>query len=196
MERNGKVNGNSHNVAKFAGIESFALPQTNAGLNLPNGNKGVQQHDRLQENLVADIADAFVLLVKPLGSAVTAVGKQDCVAAREVRCPESSMTTVALRGLFAESENYAQGFYRAVGQSRECVRRGHHSQVFKLSFDTFRSRSWWKSSMHAAINVRNLTLAPSCLVQGSASKRCRDIGYWPGPANAYCGPADWLSRGE
>ncbi len=76
----------------------------------------------VQEDLVADIADAFMSVVKPLGCAVTAVGKHDCVAARGVRCPESSMTTVALRGIFSEDANYVERFNRAIGQSRECVR--------------------------------------------------------------------------
>lgn len=76
----------------------------------------------VQEDLVADIADAFMSVVKPRGCAVTAVGKHDCVAARGVRCPESSMTTIALRGLFSENENCAQAFHRAIGYSRECVR--------------------------------------------------------------------------
>lgn len=70
----------------------------------------------VQEDLVADIADAFMSVVKPLGCAVTAVGKHDCVAARGVRCPESSMTTVALRGIFSEDESYVQRFNRAIGQ--------------------------------------------------------------------------------
>lgn len=76
----------------------------------------------VQEDLVSDIADAFMSVVKPLGCAVTAVGKHDCVAARGVRCPESSMTTVALRGIFSEDENYTERFNRAIGQRRECVR--------------------------------------------------------------------------
>lgn len=76
----------------------------------------------VQEDLVADIADAFMSVVKPLGCAVTAVGKHDCVAARGVRCPEASMTTVALRGIFSEDENYVQRFNHAIGQGRECVR--------------------------------------------------------------------------
>ncbi len=76
----------------------------------------------VQEDLVSDIADAFMSVVKPLGCAVTAIGKHDCVAARGVRCPESSMTTVALRGIFSEDENYTERFNRAIGQRRECVR--------------------------------------------------------------------------
>lgn len=230
MEGLGKVNGNGHDVAEFAGIATFAFPQSNFGLNLPNGVKGVHEQDHLrviiemllkelgldvqsehfrdtpkrvarfyreftrgyrakpaeilktfpsrnrelivvngveffslcphhlliyggrmhlgyvpdgrivgvskiprliqelasravvQEDLVADIADAFMSVVKPLGCAVTAVGKHDCVAARGVRCPESSMTTVALRGIFSADQNYAQDFYRVIGHGRECVR--------------------------------------------------------------------------
>jgi len=76
----------------------------------------------VQEDLVADIADAFMSVVRPLGCAVTAVGKHGCVAARGVRCPESSMTTVALRGIFSDDENYVQRFNRAIGQGRECMR--------------------------------------------------------------------------
>ena len=76
----------------------------------------------VQEDLVADIADALMSVVKPLGCAVTAVGKHDCVAARGVRSPESSMTTIALRGIFSAEENYTQDFYRAIGHVRECVR--------------------------------------------------------------------------
>lgn len=76
----------------------------------------------VQEDLVADIADAFMSVVTPLGCAVTAVGKHDCVAARGVRCPESSMTTAALRGIFSEDQNYVERFNRAIGQSRESVR--------------------------------------------------------------------------
>jgi len=71
----------------------------------------------VQEDLVADIADAFMSVVKPLGCAVTAVGKHDCVAARGVRCPEASMTTVALRGIFSEDENYVQRFSHAIDRA-------------------------------------------------------------------------------
>lgn len=76
----------------------------------------------VQEDLVADIADAFMSVVKPLGCAVTAIGKHDCVAARGVRCPETSMTTVALRGIFSADENYVQDFYRAIDHRGDGVR--------------------------------------------------------------------------
>ena len=76
----------------------------------------------VQEDLVADIADAFMSVVKPLGCAVRAIGKHDCVAARGVRCPEATITTVALRGIFSEDQNYAQKFYQGIAPTSDCVR--------------------------------------------------------------------------
>lgn len=75
----------------------------------------------VQEDLVADIADAFMSVVKPLGCAVKAIGKHDCVAARGVRCPEATMTTVALRGIFSEDPKYAQNFYQGIAPTGDCV---------------------------------------------------------------------------
>jgi GTP cyclohydrolase IA len=76
----------------------------------------------VQEDLVADIADAFMSVVKPLGCAVKAVAKHDCVAARGVRCTEATMTTVALRGIFSEDQNYAQNFYQGITHNGDCAR--------------------------------------------------------------------------
>jgi GTP cyclohydrolase I len=76
----------------------------------------------LQEDLVADIADAFMSEVKPLGCAAKITGKHDCVAARGVRCPEATMTTVALRGVFSEDQKYAAEFYQVIGRQVACVR--------------------------------------------------------------------------
>jgi len=69
----------------------------------------------VQEDLVADIAAAFMSEVKPLGCAVKITGKHDCVTARGVRCPEAKMTTVAMRGIFSEEQKYAAEFYQAIG---------------------------------------------------------------------------------
>jgi GTP cyclohydrolase I len=76
----------------------------------------------VQEELVADIAEAFMAAVKPRGCAVRAIGKHDCVAARGVRCPEATMTTIALRGVFAEDSRTAEEFYRSVHEGSSCVR--------------------------------------------------------------------------
>jgi GTP cyclohydrolase I len=76
----------------------------------------------VQEELVADIADAFMSVVKPLGCAVKAIGRHDCVAARGVRCPEATMTTVVLRGIFSKDQNYAEEFYQGIARNADCVR--------------------------------------------------------------------------
>jgi len=76
----------------------------------------------VQEDLVADIADAFMSIVKPVGCAVKAVAKHDCVAARGVRCPEATMTTLAFRGIFSEDQNYAEKFHQGITHSGNCVR--------------------------------------------------------------------------
>lgn len=76
----------------------------------------------VQEELVADIADAFMSEVKPIGCIVKATGKHDCVAARGVRCPEAVMTTVASRGVFQDDPKYIAEFYQAIGQPSASVR--------------------------------------------------------------------------
>jgi GTP cyclohydrolase IA len=76
----------------------------------------------VQEDLVADVADAFMKVVKPVGCAVKAIGKHDCVAVRGVRCPSTVMTTVAFRGVFREQESLCREFEEAVAEGATCVR--------------------------------------------------------------------------
>ena len=76
----------------------------------------------VQEDLVADIADAFMSVVKPLGCAIKAVAKHDCVAARGVKCPSTAMTAVALRGIFREKESLSLEFEQAIAEGVTCVR--------------------------------------------------------------------------
>jgi GTP cyclohydrolase I len=76
----------------------------------------------VQEELVGDIADAFMSVVKPLGCAVKAIGRHDCVVARGVRCAEATMTTVVLRGIFSKDRNYAEEFYQGIARNADCVR--------------------------------------------------------------------------
>ncbi len=76
----------------------------------------------VQEELIADIADAFMSEVKPIGCIVKATGKHDCVAARGVRCPEAAMTTVASRGAFQDDPKYIAEFYQAIGRPSAAIR--------------------------------------------------------------------------
>lgn len=101
---------------------------------IPNGHiVGISKIPRLvqslaarpvvQETLVADIACTFMSVLKPLGCVVRATGRHDCVAARGVRCPEATMSTVALRGVFATDQKYVQDFYQAIGRNAEYIRQ-------------------------------------------------------------------------
>ena len=68
----------------------------------------------VQEDLVSEIADTFMSVVKPLGCVVRATGRHDCVAVRGVKCHEAQMTTVALRGLFREKPSLVEEFHQVL----------------------------------------------------------------------------------
>lgn len=68
----------------------------------------------VQEDLVSEIADTFMSIIRPLGCAVRATGRHDCVAVRGVKCHEAQMTTVALRGLFQEKQSLVEEFNQVV----------------------------------------------------------------------------------
>ena len=70
----------------------------------------------VQEALVADIADAFISVVKPLGCAIKASSHHGCVAARGVKCPSAIMTSMVTRGIFEEKETLCREFDRTVEQ--------------------------------------------------------------------------------
>lgn len=89
---------------------------------IPRLVQGLAARMVVQEDLVADIADTFMSVVKPLGCVVKATGKHDCVAARGVRCPEATMTTLALRGVFEEKEKLVEEFHQSVTRAGTCIR--------------------------------------------------------------------------
>jgi len=68
----------------------------------------------VQEDLVSEIADTFMSVVKPLGCVARATGRHDCVAVRGVKCHEARMTTVALRGAFREKPSLVEEFHQAL----------------------------------------------------------------------------------
>jgi GTP cyclohydrolase I len=76
----------------------------------------------VQEELVSEVVDTFMAVVKPSGCIVKAVGKHDCVAVRGVRCPSMTMTTVAKRGIFEQEKIYIEEFDRAITEGQKCVR--------------------------------------------------------------------------
>lgn len=66
----------------------------------------------VQEDLVSEIADTFMSVVRPLGCVARATGQHDCVAVRGVKCHEAKMTTVALRGVFREKPSLVDEFHQ------------------------------------------------------------------------------------
>lgn len=68
----------------------------------------------VQEDLVSEIADTFMSVVKPLGCVARATGRHDCVAVRGVKCHEAQMTTVALRGVFRDKPSLVEEFHQVL----------------------------------------------------------------------------------
>jgi len=84
---------------------------------IPRLIQGMAARLIVQEDLVSEIADIFIAVVKPLGCVVKATGRHDCMAVRGVKCHEASMTTVALRGVFREKPSLTEGFHQVLSTS-------------------------------------------------------------------------------
>jgi len=86
-----------------------------AGLSkIPRLIQAMASRPIVQEDLVSEIADTFMSVVKPLGCVARATGRHDCVAVRGVKCHEAQMTTVALRGLFREKPSLVEEFHQVL----------------------------------------------------------------------------------
>ena len=81
---------------------------------VPRLIQGMASRPIVQEDLVSEIADTFMSVVKPLGCVARATGRHDCVAVRGVKCHEAQMTTVALRGIFPEKPSLVEEFHQVL----------------------------------------------------------------------------------
>jgi GTP cyclohydrolase I len=81
---------------------------------IPRLIQGMAARLIVQEDLVSEIADTFMVHVKPMGCVVKATGRHDCVAVRGVKCHEAAMTTVALRGVFQEETSLTEEFHQVL----------------------------------------------------------------------------------
>ena len=81
---------------------------------IPRLIQGMAARLIVQEDLVSEIADTFMTVVKPLGCVVKATGRHDCMAVRGVKCHEAAMTTVALRGIFQEKPSLTEEFHQVL----------------------------------------------------------------------------------
>jgi GTP cyclohydrolase I len=84
---------------------------------IPRLIQGMAARLIVQEDLVSEIADTFMVEVNPLGCVVRAMGRHDCVAVRGVKCHEATMTTVALRGVFQEKSSLTEEFHQILSTS-------------------------------------------------------------------------------
>lgn len=112
MEGNGKANGNGHNVAEHDRwcFQDFPLdPGTGRA---PRGAGGSGRRH----------CGCFHVGGQTVGLRRNCGRKARLRGRPWVRCPELSMTTVALRRIFSADENYTKDFYRAIGHIQECVR--------------------------------------------------------------------------
>ncbi len=83
---------------------------------IPRLIQGMASRPIVQEDLVSEIADTFMSVVKPLGCVARATGRHDCVAVRGVKCHEAQMTTVALRGIFREKPSLVEEFHQVLAK--------------------------------------------------------------------------------
>ncbi len=115
-----------HHLLPYRGTVHFGyLPDGRiVGLSkIPRLVQGLAARLVVQEDLVADIADAFVAVVKPIGCIVEATARHDCVAARDARCAGAALTTMSLRGAFREQPSQVEAFHRI---ARRDGRDGRH----------------------------------------------------------------------
>lgn len=106
-----------HHLLTYRGKMHFGyVPQGKiVGLSkIPRLIQAMASRPIVQEDLVSEIADTFMSVVKPLGCVARATGRHDCVAVRGVKCHEARMTTVALRGVFREKPSLVDEFHQVL----------------------------------------------------------------------------------
>jgi GTP cyclohydrolase I len=106
-----------HHLLPYSGTLHFAYVPDELIVGLSKVPRLVHALSRrlvVQEALVSDIADAFMIAVKPLGCAVKAIGRHSCIAARGVRCPSVRIIAVARRGIFENNASLCRDFDKAI----------------------------------------------------------------------------------
>lgn len=69
---------------------------------------------QLQEQLTAQIADAFMDILKPQGVMVMIEAEHLCMTMRGIKKPGAQTVTMVTRGIFDNNENLQNTFYRMV----------------------------------------------------------------------------------
>ncbi len=110
-----------HHLAVYRGKMHFGyVPDGNiVGLSkIPRLIQTMAARMIVQEDLVSEIADTFMEIVKPLGCVIKATGRHDCVAVRGIKAQDVSMTTVAVRGVFQKNPSLTQEFHQVLQQTK------------------------------------------------------------------------------
>lgn len=71
---------------------------------------------QLQEQLTAQIADAFMENLKPKGVIVLIEAEHMCMTMRGIKKPGSKTVTMVTRGVFDENEKLQNTFFRMIGR--------------------------------------------------------------------------------
>lgn len=71
---------------------------------------------QLQEQLTAQIADALMEYLKPLGAMVVIEAEHMCMTMRGIKKPGAQTVTCVTRGVFAEEEKLQETFWHMLGR--------------------------------------------------------------------------------
>lgn len=108
-----------HHLLPFYGVAHVAYIPGERVVGLSKIARTVQGYARrpqLQEQLTAQVADAFVDVLNPKGVMVVIEAEHMCISMRGVNKPGARTLTYATRGAFAENEALVDRVFRMIGR--------------------------------------------------------------------------------
>lgn len=108
-----------HHMLPFYGKVSVAYVPNDCVVGLSKIARTVEVFARrlqLQEQMTAQIADAFMENLAPKGVMVMVEAEHMCMTMRGIRKPGSKTVTVVTRGIFDDNEKLQNTFYRMLGK--------------------------------------------------------------------------------
>lgn len=108
-----------HHMLPFYGTVSVAYVPNDSVVGLSKIARTVEVFARrlqLQEQMTAQIADAFMNNLSPQGVMVLVEAEHMCMTMRGIKKPGSKTVTVAARGIFDDNEKLQSTFYRMLGK--------------------------------------------------------------------------------
>ena len=108
-----------HHMLPFYGKVHLAYIPTDSVVGLSKIARTVEvfaKRLQLQEQMTAQIADAFMKELAPKGVMVMVEAEHMCMTMRGVKKPGTQTVTVVTRGVFAEDEKLQNTFYHMIGR--------------------------------------------------------------------------------